>query len=240
MTCQMIPKVIHTFWFQGGGIPDVYAKNIEKIKALNSDWKYNLWDDSGLREHCAKFGEDVLKCYDAFPYMHQKIDFGRLIVLYFYGGISVDMDVTAHKPFDLTPGIDHANFIVSKSSRSRLEMMVFSKGRLSSAYNNAMLLCEPRSQYIAALIREIYRVSCYRSFFVYYTIQWTTGPFMLSTILNDELDNAADATVLPSYYFEHAEYHPSAILSHHHENTWLPRWFKFIKKYIVTVLTSLS
>src|SRR5271166_3819149 len=100
----MIPKIIHSIWFQGwDSLPEKYYENIASVGRHNPDWQYIKWDSESIRNLIRGLGDDYLQKYDDFKVMHQKIDFGRYAIIYAHGGVSVDTDVFALKGFDETP-----------------------------------------------------------------------------------------------------------------------------------------
>ena len=72
-----------------------------------------VWDETSLRDECRKLFPAVLAKFDSLPYLVQKVDFGRLVILYAYGGITVDTDMKSLNAIDTTPKINSAEVIVS-------------------------------------------------------------------------------------------------------------------------------
>lgn len=251
----MIPLIVHTIWFQKDGIPEKYEENMRAVQKMNMDWQHQRWSDDDLKKFCFTFSRECGNFYERCMHMHQKIDLGRLAALWVYGGASIDMDVTPHRPLTCTPGLQQANFIVSRSARSSSEIKLFSGGHLNFAYNNAIIFCEPQSPYVQHIIDKILLSEPTRTSLLYFQVQWTTGPFMFTTAVNEIIwvekvcreheivtgnkmrtRFSEPAVILSSAYFESGRYHDKAIMSHHHDNTWLPLWFKLVKKWVVKVI----
>ena len=68
--------------------------------------------------------------------------------------------------------------------------------------------------------------SLYRGHVKFTTVQWTTGPYRITQSIKRSMRATRDhcITVLPAHYFELQEPHPDAIVSHHHDGTWVPVW----------------
>ena len=235
----MIPRVIHQIWWQGtDSVPQDYLEMATCLRRLNPEWRYELWDDSSLKQACAQVGPWALSCYERFPYLHQKVDFGRYVVLYLWGGLSVDMDVRARKPLKRVPGIKTATFLISESAGKPVETLLLSLGCMSRMYNNAMIGCEPRHPVALRLLKDVHRASENTSALTacskFYTIQWTTGPFRLTYSIQDSIKacrgrGRGGVTVLPNRYFEgclshdvNCSQHPDAVLEHQHRSSWIP------------------
>lgn len=92
----MIPKVIHYCWFGGGKIPADLQKCIDSWKRIMPDWEIRLWNE---------YNYDITTCeYMKEAYEARKwgfvSDYARLDICFRHGGIYLDTDVEAVKPFD--------------------------------------------------------------------------------------------------------------------------------------------
>lgn len=92
----MIPKIIHYCWFGGKTKPQDVLENIKGWKKINPDYEIKEWNESNFN-------------YRSFPYTHEAYlankfafvsDVCRLYALTTDGGIYLDTDVVAVKPFD--------------------------------------------------------------------------------------------------------------------------------------------
>lgn len=86
----MIPKIIHQLWF---GHKEMPSESALSLKAINPDFKYYIWTEENL---------PVLhnqKAFRATTSYAMKSDIARLEILYIYGGIYVDTDFIALRPF---------------------------------------------------------------------------------------------------------------------------------------------
>lgn len=204
-------------------LPEKYLVNVQSISEKNPGYQIIRWDDRSMRDMVRNLGETYLQKYDSFQTIHQKVDFGRYAVLYALGGISVDVDVMAHKGFDDTPFINEKDFIVSYNSSSAFENYV-KHGRPVSL-NNATILVSKRHPIMKGLLDHIMTLSCEIGQSKESCIQETTGPREFTTYLNQFKDQI---TILDSAYFEpcsgsdmNCEIKPVSILDHRHEGSWL-------------------
>ena len=93
---QVIPKVIHFFWFGKGSIPEENLRCIESWKKYCPDYEIVKWTEDNY---------DVTKClYMKQAYENKKWgfvpDYARLDIIYKYGGIYLDTDVELVRNLD--------------------------------------------------------------------------------------------------------------------------------------------
>ena len=215
-----IPKITHQIWFQGWDkLPTKYEENVALLESMNKNFKHMKWDEQSLRKECAKISDAVVKKFDSFPYMIQKIDFGRYVVLYNYGGISVDTDMKSLKSLEETPSFYDVDFIVSHGafSTSFLEIV-----------NNALIMCKQNHQIMLELIQNIIDNNISESYFfsnhVMY-IFYTTGPLALTIIVNKY---RSEVLIIDRKYFEPrtsffgftGKVVPESIMDHHLDHKW--------------------
>ncbi len=97
---EIIDRTIHTFWFSGDPIPDVYKRCMESWYKYCPDYKIKVWN---------------MESYDCTKnlFMRQALekrkwaflaDYARVDVLYHYGGIYMDMDVEVVRDMDALLG----------------------------------------------------------------------------------------------------------------------------------------
>ena len=116
--------------------------------------KHMKWDEQSLRTECEKFSPEALDKFQQFTNMIQKVDFGRYIVLYNYGGVSVDCDAECLRPLDKFPGIDRYDLVLCKNPLTSLENKVTSYGlsRDLVVVNNATLCCSQGNPFMKQFI----------------------------------------------------------------------------------------
>ena len=93
---QMIPKIIHTFWFSKEELPQKYKECLETWKKYASDFEIKIWNlDSYMAENCLFFDQAIEDKNWAFA-----SDYARADVLRRYGGVYMDLDVEMLRPID--------------------------------------------------------------------------------------------------------------------------------------------
>ncbi len=101
---KQIPKVIHYFWLGGAEKPESVKKCIESWKKNCPDFEIKEWNESNYDVHKHPYMEKAYreKRWAFVP------DYGRLDVMYNYGGIYLDTDVEVLK--DLSPLCEYKAF----------------------------------------------------------------------------------------------------------------------------------
>jgi len=214
-------------------LPQKFHKNVERLRFLNPKWEHKTWDEGQLRKACEEYGPECLARYDSYEVMMQRIDFGRYVVLYLYGGVTVDCDMIALKPLDEVPDIDRAPLITCKANDSVVETSFVTCGHIKNDewfINSAFICAEPKNPDIKRLvetcINDKTRQEDYWS--KAYFVSSTTSPIRISTVLKD-----ANMTILYTDVIESEYVTPKSIFIHDHQFSWTDRTSAaFIKGYL--------
>ena len=231
---RSIPYIIHQIWFQGWNeLPDKYKENVKLLHDHNPKYKQLQWDEHSLQVECAKISNEVLEKFNSFPYLIQKVDLGRFVVLYNYGGVSIDTDMKSLKPIDTTPNIETADCIVSMGS--------FPLNLLGHT-NNAVFLIKPRHPLMQDIIKSIvesnHKESSYITKELY--INATTGPTFIDAIVKKH-----DVVKIDNTYYEPCnQYFPcsiggESIMDHQTGNSWMHSSNIILIKILIFLLMAL-
>jgi mannosyltransferase OCH1-like enzyme len=222
-------------------LPEKYHDDTEKLSILNQNWEHKKWDEQSLRDECEKFSSEALAKFDEFTNMIQKIDFGRYVVLYNHGGVSVDCDAECLRPLEKIPGIDRYDIILSKNSLTILENKVTSYGlsRDLVIVNNATVCCSKENSLVKKFIEFLIKNESWNEDLMLDT-QLKTGPLAMSVFFNKHID---DVLILDSDIFEpFGNVTKRTVLNHKYDQSWtgygtLPiTMYKFIKNNLVWIL----
>ncbi len=98
---EHIPKIIHQT-YASHTVPDEIARNIKRIKELNPGWEYRLYDDQDIITFISAHFTEYLPYYNRISpkYGAVKADFFRYLLLYFYGGVYLDIKSSMKRPLD--------------------------------------------------------------------------------------------------------------------------------------------
>lgn len=92
-----IPKIIHYCWFGGKPMPPLAEQCIATWKKYMPDWELKRWDESNF--DIAEAPLYVRQAYDARKFAFVS-DYVRLWALEKFGGLYMDVDFMAYRPFD--------------------------------------------------------------------------------------------------------------------------------------------
>jgi len=231
-----IPKIIHQIWLQGEGeIPDKFKNNIDTIKKMHQSWKYILWDDIQIISLLRKKTK-LIDTYYRLIYLHQKVDFARYVILYYHGGIYIDMDVQLIKSFEqLLNSYKNYDLVVSEINCNEFEGLIVC--RKPKCINNGIIFSKPKIDIIKMIIKHIIKnPECKPYFNKQICIQETTGPALFSNIIYENLNNRIK--ILPPEYLEPCVFNicnttANTVALHKHNISWCSKRMKnFLLFYI--------
>lgn len=101
-----IPKIIHQVYEDISGPPEQLKKISFSWKQNNPEWQYIFWGKKEIESLLNDFPE-LIDDYNQFPYDIQRWDIIRLLILYKYGGLYVDIDYECFRNLD--PLFDDGN-----------------------------------------------------------------------------------------------------------------------------------
>ena len=227
-----IPRITHQIWLQGWDrLPTKFHTNVELLQSKNTNYKHMKWDERSLRQECEKLG--VAKKFDSFPYLMQKVELGRYVILYTYGGISVDTDMKTLASIDSTPYIDMADCIVSRAAFP-LNIMGHT--------NNAILLVRPQHPLLLNIITQISKSTAVEEDFMTKElyINGTTGPSFVDGIIQKYKDSIV---LIDNKYYEPCfsvdpicRTQADTIMDHQHELSWIHPMFHILFKILFILL----
>lgn len=93
----MIPKIIHYCWFGGNPLPELEQRCLASWHEHMPDWEYRWWNEDTFDISSAPLY--VRQAYEARKYAFVS-DYVRLWALEQYGGLYMDVDFMAYRPFD--------------------------------------------------------------------------------------------------------------------------------------------
>lgn len=186
-----IPKVIHQIFFDigKGKLPDIprYLESHLSTKEFckTHDIQYKLWtrqDIDGLLEEIDKQDTNEItftKFYNEMKYDIQRIDFAKYLILYLWGGLYFDLDITILGNIDQIKHLFTLEYFFVKWND--LNHVVLPYNALLASYKSNPLFLEIinacRKDYYQKLKIQVYKT--WRGRFVFQT----TGHFMLNRVL---------------------------------------------------------
>jgi len=268
---HQLKKNIFICWFQGTSHlskhpkASLFQENIKNWTLLNPDWNIILVSHTELRNACKTFSKKCLKLYDSFKAMHLKIDLGRYVLLYLYGGMYVDIDMYILRSLNtsnkfqqfIQKKIHHEHILGLSSLNLDLHESLLFIGK-KHVINNAMMISTKNNPLLSLAIQHIISNSTHytTTLNIYSKIQQTTGPIFINTFFPKFIQHNTYSyiEIFPHYFFEPASPYGSSniteetIAIHTMELSWIPSHIKSsiyfyytIKPFIIpTLITLLS
>ena len=128
----MIPKIIHQTWKDKNLPPIIYKLVSENISFLKSNgYEYMFWTDDMILKLISEEYPNLYNIYKLARTGVQKGDMARIILVYHYGGIYIDLDVLVLRDF---------KEIIDMNS-DKLYISYEPSGQTTALYNNDKYLC---------------------------------------------------------------------------------------------------
>lgn len=239
----MIQKNIHQIWIQGEHyLPDEYKVNVVKLRSIHPTWKIYFWDEIQFLS-LIKDEPFFIEKYYQFTYLHQKVDFAKLVILFLYGGIFIDTDTEIVKPLDaLFRQVEEYDFVISYTSSSNKYSIenLFVCNKWSGCYNNGIIIARKH----AGILKYLYgamETEC-NLYFKPACITYTTGPVIFNKLVkayiaNENIPNKSRILVLDSDYlepcvFDKCDVTDNTYILHKHKLSWVDDNSKYILDFI--------
>jgi mannosyltransferase OCH1-like enzyme len=143
-------------------LPPEIEENIKKLKKLNPEWEYKLFNDVTQEEYIQKnYGQGMLDTYLRIrpEYGAARSDFFRYLLIYKEGGVWLDIKSTLTKPLEevLQPKDE---FILShwgkgKKNWGKHPEFKFHKGSNIREYLQFIIIAKPKHPFLDAVIQQV-------------------------------------------------------------------------------------
>ena len=97
---QRIPRIIHQT-YRTHDVPSIWNATVQSIIEKNiGEFQYRRWSHAEMDAFVKKYEPEFYwKTYVTYPYDMQRIDSFRYVLMFYLGGIYVDMDNGCNRPF---------------------------------------------------------------------------------------------------------------------------------------------
>ena len=148
----MIPKIIHQTW-KTDELPPImkyiYNENVKLLKSKGYEFK--LWSDKEITELINNYYPDFFEIYSFARTGVQRGDISRIIIIYHYGGIYIDLDVLVMRDFAELIDMSSDNFYISYEPRCQTEALYNDDSYIC----NAFFAANKNNNFIEKLLRGI-------------------------------------------------------------------------------------
>jgi len=215
-----IPKIIHQTW-KNKNVPMEYYPWMNSWIQNHLDWEYKFWTDLENREFVKDFYPEHLHVYDSYKKNIQRVDFVRVLYLYHFGGLYVDLDFECYRsniPLLLDRSLVFASEPLEHAKSQKRNRMLC----------NAWMASIPKHPFWLAVLYEMHqRASSDKVLF-------STGPILLDDVYQLVYrqgfnDHIYPISIIPSelIYPKKASYpylsekNNNSFAVHHWKNSWV-------------------
>ena len=152
---KMIPKIVHQTWCDNK-LPKIFQEISNENKRINNDFEFKLWRDDDNEKVIEKLLEQdfpkVMEIYNKSKFGVQKADIKRIAILYYFGGIYIDLDIMFLKPITDLIDFDRNNDVFLALEPDEQTMKVFNKKNLIC---NAFICAPPKHAIMEKALKNI-------------------------------------------------------------------------------------
>jgi hypothetical protein len=173
-----VPRIIHQT-YKSHDLPANYYAWREECKRLNPCWEFKLWTDQDNLKFVRQKFPRFFPYYMAYTAKIKRIDSVRYLILYLYGGVYFDLDMTCLRPFHERT-FDKVNTFYVASQFDANVAPDLARGR----YANAFMAASPRHSVLEEIIN---RLPSQRN----KGVLKATGPRLLTSVVEQTTGNAS-------------------------------------------------
>ena len=92
------PKIVHQMWKTKSHLPYPTSKWRGQCVVLNQDYDFRMYTDEALLDFVKIHYPQYIPLYESLHGVYQA-DMARILIVYHYGGLYMDLDFYCHRPF---------------------------------------------------------------------------------------------------------------------------------------------
>jgi mannosyltransferase OCH1-like enzyme len=168
-----IPRIIHHIWFTGISrddlveIPETWSSAQQMCKDNNPDYVIYMWTENLAHEFIQRNYKWFISTYDAYRLPIQRVDALKYFILWHYGGVYVDLDISCRRSLD-----------------PLLEFPAWFPRASPLGVNNDLMASSAGHPLFGELVHGLSRHNR-NLYFTYPTVYWSTGPMFVNNILKE-------------------------------------------------------
>ncbi|KAB8246989.1 hypothetical protein BDV35DRAFT_404644 [Aspergillus flavus] len=160
-----IPAILHHVHLGDTALRPEWLVAREECLRIHPGWKTHIWDDKTATQFVRDHFPDLQETWNNYPYLVQKVDALRYMILYIHGGAILDVD------------------LVCKRSLEPLRRFDFvAPAAYPAGFSIGMLLSSPGNLFVRDLIDNLPRFKRRWLLLPYVTVMFSTGCHYASTI----------------------------------------------------------
>jgi hypothetical protein len=225
-----IEKNIWQIWFQGErNMKMIYRESAKNWKRLNPEWNYACVDDAFLCKTAYEISDKIGRYYENCLIMHMKIDLGKLLLCYQFGGAYFDCDTIPIRSIESS----HELSELITDHRPAIGLSAPALSVMGDTINNGIILCSKNNiamlEFITSIVSEDPPDQLYGRFIDPSIVTATTGPRATSKFFEPRIGTYTNMIIklFPYTFFEACrlgtcDIQPETICIHSLSLSWLP------------------
>jgi hypothetical protein len=180
----MIPKIIHQTW-SDDPLPQIlkYIRD-ENIKLLkDKGYEFILWTDEMILKLINDNYPNFYKIYNSTKTGVQRGDIARLMIVYHYGGIYIDLDILLLKDIDSIVDFSKDRFNISLEPLEQTKMLY----KIDKYICNAFFASNKNNRFLHKLLFTIPKIIDERGYNVFNIFDAFGGGYIYNTYNNTNL-----------------------------------------------------
>ncbi|KAF7593410.1 hypothetical protein BBP40_011512 [Aspergillus hancockii] len=170
----LIPAKLHHVHLGGAEIRPEWLTAREECLKLHPEWETHVWNDTTANDFVRENFPELQETWEDYPYLVQKVDALRYMILYKYGGAILDLDLVCKRSLEPLRRFD---FVAPAAHPAG-----FSIGMLLSSANNT---------FVRDLIYNLPRFNRRWLLLPYVTVMFSTGCHYASTIYTTQANRTS-------------------------------------------------
>ncbi|CAF0870043.1 unnamed protein product [Adineta steineri] len=197
-----VPAIIHQTYRNAHAIPSSWKKASQTCQDFHPNYEYRLWTDADARRLIEKEFPCLLSTFDSYPYDIQRADVIRLIVLYVYGGIYLDLDIICLQSLDQLRTFE---FVIPKT--------------MPVGLSNDFIVAQPRHPFLLQILNNLPKYN--RNYFTKYsTVMFSTGPMFLTQQASSYSNRSSIDVLSQELYGKYVHNSTRSLFRHLKASSW--------------------
>ena len=168
-----VPLLFHQIFLNYTAMPTKWPKFINSCKLRNKNFTYVLWDRSKIERFLQEDFPWFLDTYRSYPYDVQRADAARYFIMYAFGGLYMDMDISCKKPLE--------SLLQKMSTMQSTPECLFGAADPAGVLGIEFVICRPRTQIMRLTLNHLPIFNRYYGL-PYLTVMLGTGPLFVTTV----------------------------------------------------------
>lgn len=159
----IVPPIIHHILLGKKEMLPGWIKAGESCKEQHPDYRFEFWDDERANTFVEKEYPGLYPMWKGYPYVIQRADSLRYMILYKHGGIFLDLDLHCRRPLD---------------PLRRFEFVA--PAAFPAGVSNGFMMAKPHSDFMARILDNLPKFDLSWFGLPYLTVSFSTGCHYLS------------------------------------------------------------